>query len=87
VGARPQVDHTRFRSPEELTEHVVKQLRDAVEVLQAKAQPQEVADYKNFVMSLSERVAGAHSEGGQAVSESERAALESIEAALGQPPG
>ena len=83
VAARPHVDHTRFQSPDELRDHVVKQLREAVAVLQKKAEPQEVEDYGNFIVSLSERVAGAHSEGGQAVSEPERAAIESIKGALG----
>lgn len=82
VNARPQVDHTRFHSPEELRDHVLQQLRDAVAVVQAKAQPSEVEDYRNFVLSLCERVAGAHSEGGQAVSEAERTAIESIRGAL-----
>jgi hypothetical protein len=83
VSARPHVDHTRFRSPEEMSDHVVKQLREAVAALQGKAEPQEVEDYKQFIVSLSQRVAGAHSEGGQAVSEAERGAIESIEGALG----
>jgi hypothetical protein len=83
VTARPHIDHTRFHSPEELRDHVLEQLREAVAVLQKKAEPQEVEDYRNFIVSLSERVAGAHSEGGQAVSEPERAAIESIKEALG----
>jgi hypothetical protein len=82
VAARPQVDHTRFHSPEELRDHVLKQLREAVTVLQNDAEPDEVEDYRNFIVNLSERVAGAHSEGGQAVSEAERVAIESIKAAL-----
>lgn len=83
VAARPQVDHTRFHSPEELRDHVLEQLREAIALLKERAEPQEVEDYRNFIMSLSERVAGAHSEGAQAVSESERAAIESIKRELG----
>jgi hypothetical protein len=83
VSTRPHVDHTRFRSPEELKDHVVGQLREAVAVVQEKAEPQELEDYRKFIVSLSERVAGAHSEGGDAVSESEQAAIESIKGALG----
>jgi len=82
VSARPQVDHTRYRSPEEQTDGVLAHLREAVALLQGKAQPQEVEDYRNFVVSLCERVAGAHDEGGQAVSDAERAAIESIKGAL-----
>ncbi|HTA34926.1 MAG TPA: hypothetical protein VK721_16000 [Solirubrobacteraceae bacterium] len=83
VGARPHVDHTRFHSPEELTAHVVARLQEAVAVLQKKAEAQEVEDYRTFVVNLSERVAGAHSEGAQPVSEHERAAIEAIKGALG----
>lgn len=83
VSARPHVDHTRFHSPEELRDHVVGQLHEAVALVQKHAEPQELEDYKRFIVSLSERVAGAHSEGGQAVSESEQAAIDSIKTALG----
>ena len=82
VSARPHVDHTRFHSPEELRDHVVERLREAVAVLEKKAEPQEIADYKTFIVTLSERVAGAHSEHGQPVSEPEQAAIESIKGAL-----
>ena len=61
-------------------------LRDAVALLDAKATPQETADYKRFVVDLVERVASAHREGGHAqdpVSDAERSAIESIRAALG----
>ncbi len=83
VASRPQVDHTRFHSPEELRTHVLERLGEAIALVKGKAEPQEVEDYRNFILSLSERVAGAHSEGGQAVSDSERAAIEAIEGALG----
>ncbi len=83
VASRPHVDHSRFHSPEELRDHVVGQLREAVAVLQRHAAPQEVEDYRTFVVKLSERVAGAHSEGGQPVSEAEQAAIESIKEGLG----
>src|SRR5271167_3056577 len=83
VGARPHVDHARFHSPEELTEHVVERLREAVAVLQKKAEPQEVEDYRTFIVTLSERVAAAHSEHGQPVSEPEQAAIDAIKGALG----
>jgi hypothetical protein len=83
VTGRPHVDHTRFHSPEDLKDHVLAQLREAVAVLQKKAEPEEVEDYRSFVISLSQRVAEAHSEGGEAVTEPERAAIESIKGALG----
>jgi hypothetical protein len=82
VAARPHVDHTRYQSPEELSEHVLEHLREAVVVLQRKAQPSEVEDYRNFTVNLAERVAGVHKESGQAVSEAEREAIESIRGAM-----
>jgi hypothetical protein len=85
VAAKPQVDHTRYHSAEELNEHALAHLRDAVALLDAKATPQERADYKRFVVDLAERVASAHREGGHSqdpVSDAERAAVDSIRAAL-----
>jgi hypothetical protein len=83
VAAKPEVDHTRYHSPEELRDHALGHLRDAVALLQAKADAQELADYRGFVVGLAERVANAHSEGGQAVSDAERTAIEDIKGALG----
>ncbi len=83
TGARPHLDHTRYHSQEELREHVLAELREAVAVVEKKAQPAEVEDYKNFTVHLAERVAGAHTEGGQAVSDAEREAIESIKGAMG----
>jgi len=86
VGTRPKVDHTRYHSPEELRQHVLERLGEAGELLRAKATEQEFADYTAFVGSLAERVASAHREGGQDVSDAERAALDAIRAALASPP-
>jgi hypothetical protein len=86
VGAKPEIDHTRYRSFEELKQHGLGHLRDAVALLEAKATPQEVDDYKRFVVNLAENVAKAHREGGRdesAVSDSEQAAITEIEQALG----
>jgi hypothetical protein len=83
VSAKPQVDHTRYRSFEELQQAGLQRLREAVQLLEGKATPDEVEGYKRFVVTVAQRVAGAHEEGGEAVSEPERAAIESISAALG----
>lgn len=86
VAAKPKVDHTRYHSPEELQEHGLAHLRDAVALLKNKATPQELEDYKRFVVNLAERVAGAHRESGDvegSVSQAERAAIDSIVQALG----
>jgi hypothetical protein len=83
VSSKPEVDHTRYRSFEELQEHGLQHLRDAVSLLEGKATPEEVEDYKRFVVAVAERVAGAHEEDGEAVSAPERAAIEQIAGALG----
>ena len=83
VSAKPKVDRSRHGSFEELKEHGLQQLRDAVAVLEAKATPEEVDDYRRFVLALAERVAAAHKEHGEPVSDAERAALDEIASALG----
>ncbi len=88
VSAKPEIDHTRHRSFEELKQHGLTHLRDAVALLEAKATPQELDDYKRFAVNLANNVAEAHREGGRdeaAISESERAAISEIEQALGAP--
>jgi len=86
VAAKPAVDHTRYSSPEELRDGCLGHIRDAVALLSAKAQPQELDDYKGFIVSLAERVARAHSEGGHKdspESDAEREAITAITQALG----
>jgi len=86
VAAKPKVDHTRYRSPEELEEHSLAHLRDAVALLDTKATAQECQEYKSFITTLAEKVASAHKESGSAegsVSDPERAAIDSIAKALG----
>ena len=83
VAAKPHVDHTRYHSAEELKDHGLGQLRDAVALLERKATSQECADYRNFVLTLANKVAAAHREGGQSVSPAEAEAIQEITAALG----
>ena len=82
VAAKPEIDHTRYHSFEELKEHGLQHLRDAVAVLGAKATPDEVNDYRGFVVALAERVAHAHREDGVEVSPPEQAAIDEISASL-----
>ena len=86
VAAKPQIDRTRSHSPEELKEHELANVRDAVALLQSKATAPELDDYKRFIVSLAERVAHAHRESGSdgdPVSDAERSAIATIEEALG----
>jgi len=83
VAAKPERDHTRYHSVEELKQHGVQHLREAVELLERKTTPEEVEDYRRFVLTLAEKVANAHREGGETVSDAERTAIEEISASLG----
>jgi hypothetical protein len=83
VAAKPHMDHTRYHSPEELKQHGLQQLSDAVAILQQKATEAEVDDYRRFVLKLAERVASAHREHGVEVSGAEQAAIDEISASLG----
>ncbi len=83
MSAKPEIDHTRYHSAEELKEHGLQHLRDAVELLEQKATPEELDDYKGFVLSVADKVANAHREGGENVSADERVAIEALAASLG----
>ena len=83
VAAKPEVDHTRYHSPEELRQHGLQHLQDAVDLVSRKATPDEVDDYKRFVLTLADRVANAHREGGTSVSDAEQAAIDEISTAVG----
>jgi hypothetical protein len=82
VAAKPERDHTHYHSPEELKQHGIQHLRDAVALLEAKASPEEVDEYRRFIITLSHQVAAAHREHGQDVSDSEQAAINDITGAL-----
>jgi hypothetical protein len=85
VSARPELDRTRTHSPQELRDHGLQHLRDAVAAVAAKATAQELDDYRRFTKDLAERVAHAHRDRGTAdgVSDAEQEALTEIATALG----
>jgi hypothetical protein len=88
VNAKPEMDHTRYHSPEELKEGSLKHITEAVDLLSAKATPEELEEYKKFIVALANRVAEARKEGfmglsGERVSDDEKAAIAEVEAALG----
>jgi hypothetical protein len=85
VAAKPERDHTHFHSPEQLKEHGLQQLRASVTLLESKATPQEVDDYRRFIVNLSQHVAAAHREHGHEVSDTEQAAIDDITEALNTP--
>jgi hypothetical protein len=83
VAAKPEIDHHRYRSFDELKQHGLEHLRGALEVLDRKATPDEAAEYRRFVLTLADKVASAHRENGGSVGEAEQAAIDEIERALG----
>ena len=82
VSARPEIDRTRYASPEDLKQAGLRHLSDAITLVAQKATADEVDSYRRFVLDLAERVANAHREDGANVSPAEQAALDEIKAAL-----
>jgi hypothetical protein len=84
VSSRPEFDRNRYKSPEELRERGLTRIREAVNLLESKATPEEVEEYKQFVRDVANTVANAKKEGGvlgiggQRVSEEEKKALDEI---------
>jgi hypothetical protein len=83
VSARPERDHTHYRSFEELKQNGLQHLRDTVALLEQKATAEEVAAYKRFVLTVADKVANAHREEDTSVSDTEQAAIDEIASALG----
>ena len=82
VAQRPRVKHERAHSAGELKEQTLQLLRDAVALVRAKATPEELDDYRSFVLNVVNRVANAHTENGVAVAPEEAAVIEEISASL-----
>jgi hypothetical protein len=87
VGSKPKMEHQHSHSSEELVTTALQHVRDAISLLESKATPQEVEDYRQFILTLAGKVASAHREHGQDVSPEEAAAIEQIRTALGAPSG
>ena len=84
VSAKPEFDRHRYGSPDQLRTAGMQRLDEAVALLQAKATPEELADYREFVVGLAQHVAEAHKEHGQQISPAEQAALDEIRSHLQQ---
>ena len=83
VSAKPERDHTKYHSFDELKQHSLQRLRESVALLTAKATTEEVEDFRRFVVTLTERVARRHKEDGVEVSPAEQATIDEVRAALG----
>jgi hypothetical protein len=83
VSHKPEMDHTKSHSADELKENGLKRIREAVVLVERKATPAETDDYRRFVISLANRVAGAKTESDdKPVSDAEAAAVAAISEAL-----
>ncbi len=85
--SKPKINRARQGSVEELKAHHLDIVRQAVSLLEAKASPEELTDYRRFTLSLAERVAMAKEEGERPVSDAERTAIDEIANALGEESG
>ena len=88
TAAKPEMDHTRYKTPEELKQACLGHIRDAVALLKSKATAEELDEYKKFILGLAERVAEARKEGfmglsGERVSDAEKEAIGEISGAFG----
>jgi hypothetical protein len=83
VSSKPEMDKTKSHSREESQEHGLQRIREAIALVEQKATPEELDDYRRFINSLAKRVAGAKREGDEPVSEAENAALAKIAQAVG----
>jgi hypothetical protein len=85
VGHRPKTERVKAHSKEELKDAYLAEIRDAVALVTAKATPEELGDYRLFVVTLAKKVAAAKEEKGSTdgVSEAEAQAITEIEGALG----
>lgn len=84
VSTKPEVDRTKASSAVELRANGIQRIRDAVALVERKAAPDELDDYRRFVLAVANRVAGAKDEGDDTpVSSAESAAIAEITDALG----
>jgi hypothetical protein len=85
VTHRPETDRAKEHSKEEMKEHYLQNVRDAVALVGEKATTAELGDYRLFVVSLAKKVAHAKKEkdSEDGVTPAEAAAIAEIEGALG----
>ena len=93
ITSPPSIDPARLGAAgQNLAAVTREELGKAIAILESKATPSEIDDYKRFTMTVAQAVASAHKEGGflgiggKQVSEAETQALDEISSALGSPP-
>lgn len=89
VTSAPNLDARQFSSKEDLRTSGLQKITAAVALVEAKATPEELAEYRTFAMTVAEHVAerdksgGFLGIGGERVTGNEESALNDIAAALG----
>ncbi len=82
ASTRPKSNHPKGHDQAELRAQSLTVISAAVGVVAAKATPQELEDYRNFILTLAHKVAAAHREDGQDVSPAEAEAIAAITGAV-----
>ena len=89
VAQPPSIQPREFANAEELRSEGLARIREAVALLEAKADPDDVEAYRRFALSVAERAAEATKSGGvlgiggERVTDAESSALDDIAATLG----
>jgi len=84
VAEKPRVERGGdIRTPEDLREQGLDCLAQVKTLLADKATVEERDDYQRFVLTVANKVAAAHREGGKQVSPAEEQAIQDITTALG----
>ena len=79
--AKAYVEARNQHGESELLDEIMS-AKPKIQLLEQKATPEELDDYKRFVLNVADKVANAHRENGDSVSPDERVAIEAIAASL-----
>ena len=83
VAEKPRMERGgKIHNPEELRDQGLACLSDVTTLLEHKATAEERDDYRRFVLTVANKVAAAHREGGKQVSPAEEQAIQDITTAL-----
>ena len=84
VAEKPRIERGgNVHNPEELRDQGLDLLNNVTALLADKATVEERDDYRRFVLTVANKVAAAHREGGEQVSPQEAQAIQDITTALG----
>jgi hypothetical protein len=84
MAERPRVERGgNVHTHEELRDQELDCLTEVTALLEEKATAEERDDYRRFVLTVANKVAAAHREGGKQVSPAEEQAIQDITTALG----